>query len=88
MNDHTRRFTTAHWDHRRDERKHDTPSGFATPLFEQNPSASTIAALCQGIPLEASTKLIEQYAEMKCSMARLEEAQRIYERLDRCMVMT
>lgn len=68
--------------------KVDTDRIPALPLFLQTPipTAYTIAALCQGIPISSAAKLIEQYARTAASEARLEEAQHIYDRLDRCRV--
>ena len=80
MNDHTRRFTTAFHDHRRDERKHDALSGSRPPLFEQNPSAFTIAALCCGIPVEEAAKLIEKYASFRFEAGRLQGVDQAIER--------
>jgi hypothetical protein len=62
----------------------------ALPLFLQTPvpTAYTIAALCQGIPISDAAALIEQYARSEAAAARLEEAQHIYDRLDRCMEKT
>ena len=60
----------------------------ALPLFLQTPvpTAYTIAALCQGASISVAADLIEQYARSEAARAKLEEAQHIYDRLDRCMV--
>ena len=76
------------FDHQRDLRKVDHDRIPALPLFLQTPvpTAYTIAALCQGIPIKDAAELIEQFARTEAAAARLEEAQHIYDRLDRCMV--
>lgn len=78
--------TPEDFDHARDLRKHDSEPARIVPLFTEGniPTAFQIAALCCGIPVDAAAKLIEQYATTKASAAALEEAQRIYARLDRC----
>ena len=80
--------TADDFDHQRDLRKVDHDRIPALPLFLQTPvpTAYTIAALCQGIPINEAAELIEQYARSEAAAARLEEAQHIYDRLDRCMV--
>jgi hypothetical protein len=80
--------TAEDFDHARDLAKVDREPIPALPLFLQTPipTAYTIAALCQGIPINAAADLIEQYANTKASAAKLEEAQHIYDRLDRCTV--
>ena len=80
--------TAEDFDHARDLRKVDTDRIPALPLFLQTPvpTAYTIAALCQGIPINAAADLIERYAQTAAAGARLEEAQHIYDRLDRCTV--
>jgi hypothetical protein len=82
--------TAEDFDHSRDLRKVDTDRIPALPLFLQTPipTAYTIAALCQGIPINEAAKLIEQYARSEAAAAKLEEAQHIYDRLDRCAVKT
>ena len=80
--------TADDFDHARDLRKVDTARIPALPLFLQTPvpTAYTIAALCQGASISVAADLIEQYAKSMAATARLEEAQHIYGRLDRCMV--
>ena len=80
--------TADDFDHARDLRKVDTARIPALPLFLQTPvpTAYTIAALCQGIPIKDAAELIEQFARSEAARAKLEEAQHIYDRLDRCMV--
>jgi hypothetical protein len=75
-------------EHERDLNKVDHERIPALPLFLQTPvpTAYTIAALCQGIPISDAANLIEQYARSEAAAAKLEEAQHIYDRLDRCMV--
>lgn len=56
----------------------------ALPLFLQTPvpTAYTIAALCQGIPISDAASLIEQYAATVASGAKLEGVQEAYDRMD------
>lgn len=63
-------------EHDREIAKVDTDRIPALPLFLQTPvpTAYTIAALCQGIPITDAARLIEQYAQTVASEAKLDLA--------------
>ena len=76
--------TADDFDHQRDLRKVDHDRIPALPLFLQTPvpTAYTIAALCQGIPINEAAELIEQFAATVASGAKLEGVQEAYDRMD------
>jgi len=70
MSDHSRRYTTAYWDHRRDERKHDS---LPHRLDRKISTAIDIVLLVRLMEnIEDAAALIDLYAENRASEARME----------------
>lgn len=70
MSDHSRRYTAAYWDHRRDERKHDS---LPHRVDRQISTAIDIVLLIRVMDdVEAAAALIDLYADNRASEARLD----------------
>jgi hypothetical protein len=70
MSYYGRRYTEAHWDHRRDERKHDS---LPHRLDRKISTAIDIALLCRTMDnIEDAAALIDLYATNRASEARME----------------
>lgn len=62
--------------------KYTEPKRTASPI-----DAIEIAVLVKGMSnITEAAKLIDQYASAQAAAAKLEEAQHIYDRIDRCLV--
>lgn len=73
-------------EHDRELEKHEWRPG-DNPRTSTTIDAIEIAVLVKGMKnIPEAAKLIDQYAQSVASAAKLEEAQHIYDRLDRCTV--